>query len=106
METGLSLPKAGPCSQALLWPQHLVLARREHARAEPGLNPGRPEMGGASCRLARLCPPPHPTLPCDRKAEPRFPELPPPLRPLLCRAGGVLASLLVMAAAVAMETGQ
>nr|XP_019599368.1 PREDICTED: mediator of RNA polymerase II transcription subunit 31 [Rhinolophus sinicus] len=61
-------------------------------------------MGGASCRLARLCPPPHPTLPCDRKAEPRFPELPPPLRPLLCRAGGVLASLLVMAAAVAMET--
>lgn len=78
MEAGVSLPNTDLCSHAL-WPQHLALAFWEPARAEPGVNPRRPGMGGASRRRARLCPPPHPTLPRDRKAEPRFPELPPPL---------------------------
>lgn len=36
-------------------------------------------MGGASRSHAWLRPPPHPTLPRDRKAEPRLPEPPPPL---------------------------
>ncbi|XP_013377595.1 PREDICTED: mediator of RNA polymerase II transcription subunit 31 isoform X2 [Chinchilla lanigera] len=49
-----------------------------------------------------------PTLPRDRKGEPWFPESPPPVSRRLglfvCGAVGDLVSLLVMAAAVAMET--
>lgn len=40
---------------------------------------GGPGVGGASRSHARLCPPPRPTLPRDRKAEPRLPGPPPPL---------------------------
>lgn len=105
MEAGLSLPNAGPCSQALPWPQHLALAGQD-GEGGAGTEPGQARDGRSFLPPRQAVPAPHPTLPCDRKAEPRFPELPPPLRPLLCRAGGVLASLLVMAAAVAMETGQ
>lgn len=67
--------------------------RRVSGRARASL--GGPGMGGASRSHARLCLPPHPTLPRDRKAEPRLPEPPPPLlavavwgwRQLSCLAG-------------------
>lgn len=63
-------------------------------------------MGGATRPLAKLCPPPHPTPPRGRKGTPRLPDLPRFSDPGLCGVVGDLECLLVMAAAVAMETGE
>lgn len=74
----------GPGPRAFRRAPHLPLAFWEAVRA----GPRRAGMGGASRPLRRavsapcagLCPPPRPTMPRDRKREPRLPGPPPPLR--------------------------
>ncbi|KAI4556808.1 hypothetical protein MJT46_019995 [Ovis ammon polii x Ovis aries] len=61
-------------------------------------------MGGATRPLAKLCPPPHPTLPRGRKGPLRLPDLPCFSDPGCVGLLGTEECLLVMAAAVAMET--
>lgn len=75
MRAFLSFANTGPCPLPLALrgppPSPLASLRRRKG--------GGPGVGGASRSHSRLCPPPRPTLPRDRKAEPRLPGPPPPL---------------------------
>ena len=57
-------------------PRSLSRASPEPVRVEAGAGRGGTWMGGATRPLAKLCPPPHPTLPRGRKGTPGLPDLP------------------------------